>query len=145
MIDPASAIGLAASIIEVIRSTKSILSKSSELYNSSQGALIQNIELETVASSFEKLIKDLARNVGGLEGADNAELKIIQLAKDVDSIVRRLTATLRAVKTGSKAQAWQSIWQSLRSILKEEELRSLEISLDRYRKQIDTALLVSLR
>ena len=56
MLDPASAIGLAASVVQIIGFTKNILNKSHELRTSAKGVLVQNAEIETAAASFGKLI-----------------------------------------------------------------------------------------
>ena len=55
MIDAVSAIGLAASIMQLTTFIGQIISKSRELYESADGALVEHLELETVARSLNEL------------------------------------------------------------------------------------------
>jgi vacuolar-type H+-ATPase subunit I/STV1 len=152
MLDPAFAIGLAASIVQIINFIKGVLTKSHEIYQSTDGVLVQNADLECVAVSFSKLLAELRENSRLLRPQTyvsrvltQADAQLRTLSSGVDGILVELLNTLNSLKVDPQHTRWDSIRQSLRSTLKEAELEDLEKRLERYRQQIDTALLVSLR
>jgi hypothetical protein len=74
MLDPASAVGLAASIIQLTKFVTGILNDSHELYKSIDGALIRNVELETVCTRLDKMVENIKHGrKAGQGGSDLCE------------------------------------------------------------------------
>jgi len=149
MLDGASAVGLAASIVQIIVFTKGVLSASHELYTSIDGALVQNTELETVTQCFRHFIADSNSKGYGRKAighvVDISEQQLRALTQSASQILEELLSTLDDLKVTGKNRRWSSFRQALRSVWTENKIVQLEHRLDRVREQIDTALLYSLR
>lgn len=150
MLDPASAIGLAASIVQIIDFTANVLNKSHEYRTSEKGILVQHAEIETAAASFGKLMLELDNNTRDLKSlgspSESFDDELRTLSKGLQDILRSLLEKLDELKVqGEKHRTWKSVRQSIRSVWNEDKIRELEQRLERYRKHVDTVLLVSLR
>lgn len=148
MIHPDSAIGLAGNILQFVGFTKDVLTRSLEVYGSTDGATVHNTELESVALSARRLTQKLKSRMAMLlpdRESEDESTELTCLSQAVKQAADELLEKLETLKTSSKKQAWGSIRQALRSVMKESELKKLEERLDRYRKQLDTALLACLR
>lgn len=189
MLDPASAIGLAASVVQLISFIKSVLDDSHELYKSASGALVRNSELEAACTRLHRLMKALNRAQKGSTGTarfldeanefddesdqelapdDNQETSIDvnskvtnensattssygidgqlkELSVSTTNLAKVLLQKLRRLKIHHGDGKWKSFRKAVTSVLESRELEALEDRLDRNRKQIDTALLISLR
>lgn len=139
MLDPASAIGLAANIFQMIDYTVKIVSRSHEFYISADGALVRNSDLEVVVMHLERHILRLnddtfhIRSLG--DDAPGAEGQMRPLILGVNAVLHRVKNTLESLKVQPQNRSWDSIRQAIRSIWKEGELEELEAQLDRLRKR----------
>jgi hypothetical protein len=149
MLDPASAIGLAASVVQLVDFTKGLLTQAHELYKSSDGSLVKNSDIRNVSLSFQRLVWDLKSKARPIETldvcADQAEIQLRELCRGANSAIAPLVNAVEKLKLGPKSHAWDSLLVAFKSVMKEDEIEELERRLDRYRKQIDTTLLFSLR
>jgi hypothetical protein len=59
MLDPLTALGLASSIVQLVTFMGDLLSKSRAYYNSVDGSLIEQLELEAITVNLQKLSGDL--------------------------------------------------------------------------------------
>ncbi len=57
--DPATALDVASSIVQPVSFTSDLISKGNEIYKSVDGALSENLELETIAASLQELSSEL--------------------------------------------------------------------------------------
>lgn len=160
MLDPSSAIGLAASLVTLIGFTKDVLSKSQELHRSINGDLVQNTELRAVMERFgdcmlqfrnttlckRKYFENLGEGFDSdTNGVDQFEVQLLKMAEDVGVIIDQLMQALQKLAVSSPESKWSCARQALTTVFKEPELREFEERIDRYRKQIDTTLLLSLQ
>ncbi len=150
MLDPASAIGLASSVVQLVTFTKDVLSRSHELYESVNGATVEYGDIEKVTSSLDRLMKNIELNSIAKSSpntqADEVELELKELCLGVKRSVDPLLDTLRVLKLKKyKSKTYESVRVAIKTMIKEPEIDKLEHRLDRYRKQLDTTLLVSLR
>ncbi|KAF2184494.1 hypothetical protein K469DRAFT_688947 [Zopfia rhizophila CBS 207.26] len=134
MLDPSSAIGLVASVIQLVTFTSSIVSKSREVYNSAEGALVEQMELETVTQSLKGLIHDMQKRKFS-----------ILLSPGGMNVSNELLSTLESLKVQGNRKKWNSFRQALNSVWNERKFEELENPVNRYRSQINTTLLLSLR
>lgn len=161
MLDPSSAIGLAASLITLLNFTKDVLSRSQELQKSINGGLVRNTELQAVMERFgdcilqfkkeshpsvrRVIVGDVAAGFDRNENqADAFENELMQLAEEVGKIINQLMQALEALKSSSPTSRWTCIRQALMTMFKERELVHIEERIDRYRKQIDTTMLAAI-
>lgn len=141
IMDPTSAIGLAASIVQLTCFAGDLLSKTREIKDSANETLMENQELEAVTSSLQELSRDLSAGSRNLTKADK-QLKA--LCDGCQSATEDLLDVVQKLRTSNSHKGWQSFRQAVLTVWKEKQVRSLTERLERYRGQINLALLVTL-
>jgi hypothetical protein len=151
MLEPAAAIGLAASIVQLFNFVKDILGNSHKIYASANGLLVENTDLETICTRLEALCLDIQKHtpeVPSLTSArepSEADSQLQALTGEARARAKELIQVLESLKTTSKGSAWESVRKALASAAKSKDLELLEDRLARVRGEIDSALLVTLR
>lgn len=140
--DPISAIGFASSVVQLITFTSDLLSKAGEIHSSTDGALIENLELEAITESLQVLNQDVTSGARSLTRADK-QLK--ELCDGCQKVTKDLLQIIRSLKGSSSHVRWNSFRQAVLTVRKEKEVQALCNRLERYRRQIDTTLLFTLR
>jgi len=146
--DPASALGLASSIVQLVQFTGDLISKGNEIYKSADGTLIDNLELETIAASLADLSKEvplLVHTKDRKKSLTKIEKEMQDLCQGCNAISMQLIEVVGELKNKRPPTRWNSFRQALLSVWKESEIAALEKRLERYRRQLDTVLLVSLK
>jgi len=143
--DPVTTIGLASSIVQLITFTSDLVSKGREIYKSANGSLVEHLELESIVGSLVDLSDALDLPNPTERKLTSTERQLSELCDGCKSVTEKLLDAIRKLKAKAPHKGWQSFRQALNSAWKESEIAALESRLDRYRRQIDTTLLVSLR
>jgi hypothetical protein len=157
MLEPASAIGIAASLVTLIEFVKNTIGKSRELYHAVDGGTVRNTELRAVLERFSRGLNrfhkcpprrcypgDLYRTIATRERdiePDEFETDLLGLATEVGEVVTQLQRALEKLVVGPSGSKWSCVRQALKTIFKEKELKELEERVNSYRRQIDTTLL----
>ncbi|CZR63571.1 uncharacterized protein PAC_13468 [Phialocephala subalpina] len=144
MADPMTALGLASNIVQLISFTSDIVSKSREIYKSQDGKLIEHMELEAITTSLHDLSREIVSPFQKGILLSKAEEDLQKLWGECNDISRQLIVAIESLQTQGRNKKWNSFRQALKTVWKEDEIEALSRRLDRYRAQIDTALLVSL-
>ncbi|EPE34009.1 hypothetical protein GLAREA_07022 [Glarea lozoyensis ATCC 20868] len=151
MADPLTALGLAASIVQFISFTSSLISKASEISNTAQGATVEIIELKAIATNITTLNAEIlppsaprGNDQQSRKAAKSGEL-LHELCTGCEEVSKKLLDVLEKLECEGGRSKWKSFRQALKTVWKESEIEALSKRLERYRGQIDTALLVSLR
>lgn len=145
MIDPLTALGLASNIVQLITFTSDLVSKSREYYHSVDGRLLDKLELEAITSTLQNLSSDLIVPTSEKSQVTQTERQLKELCTGCKQVTRELLALIGSLKSDGSRSRWKSFRQALRSMWQEEKINDLEKRLDRYRRQIDTTLMISLR
>jgi hypothetical protein len=135
-----AAIGLVGNIVQLVDFSGKLISKSAQLYQSSEGALPYNIDIETVTGDLVVLnnkLKDAA-NIAG-DGA------LESLCKSCNAVAEELLAALDKVKVKGKQQKWKSIRKALQSVWSKEHIGELERRLASFREELNLHVTVDLR
>lgn len=140
--DPASAIGLASSIVQLITFSSDLLSKTREIHSSADGAVVENVELEAISTSLLELTREIDAGNTRLTKADK-QLK--DLCTGCQKVANELLGVVQRLRGSGSKTRWSSFRQAALTVWKEKEVRDLIARLERYRSQIDTALLITLR
>ena len=130
--DPATAIGVASSVLNIIEFSWHVLHGTREVYMSSSGATIENAHISNVLNDLEDAADALTN---GLEGRDRHERAVLRLAGQCQSLSLELGGLLRRLQA-KDTSTWESLRTKLRSMLKEKEVASLEKRLGEYRQEI---------
>jgi hypothetical protein len=161
--DPVSAIGLASAIFQIITFTKGLILGSREIYANGKGCLDRNADIEYLAECFSTQLitlnkrvdharrkletdgwrKPLQDDTAALATVDDVD-QLGKIAQDAGVIVQKLLATIQSLRPTNQGKR-EAMRVSFRSLLKQSEIADLEARLDRYRKQIDSSLLLSLQ
>lgn len=153
--DPASAIGLASSIVQLLGFAGDLLNKSKEIYKSVDGSTNANNQLEVIARTLEQLTAEITiieqtqddvSGMGfGISRKDKSEKELERLCEACRGVSRELLQALEKLKRAKGDTKWGSFNQALRIIWSESKVNELAAQVEQYRRQIDTALLINLR
>jgi len=133
-------IGLVGNIVQFVDFSGKLVSKSAELYRSSEGVLTENSDIETAINHLVLLnnkLKDAATTTG-----DSA---LQSLCKSCSTTADQLLAVLDKVKVKGKQGKWKSIRKALRSVWSREEVEELGRRLERFREELNLHVTVDLR
>lgn len=130
----ASAVGLAAAILQLATFSGQVLGRSRKLYKVADGALIQHSELSLVTAHLSGLLSNVHQR--------STSMSLRELTEHARKTTQELLDLLNSLKqqAGPK-QPWTSVRQALATIRKERELNELEERVARYRDELDTALI----
>lgn len=132
--DPASAIGLAASILAFVEFSWELVAGTVEIYRSPDGTTDNNARLEDVIDDLESLVESLQSDVSV---KTRTEKKIKRLAQDCQEDAETLLGLLSELKaTGKKRSVWHSLTARWRGLVKKEEVTELKARLQDYRSEI---------
>lgn len=147
MLDPLSALSVAASAVQFIDFSTKIISKGQRLYHSTSGALPENDETETVT----KRLKDLAQGLQAPLQSDIAASDEGNALKDITQecldTAHELIQELEKLKVpnGSKHRRWKSIRQALKSAWSREKLEKVKTRLRELKEDLRTHVLIHMR
>jgi hypothetical protein len=145
MLDPLTALGLASNIVQLIQFTSDLVAKGRDIHQSTDGALVENLELEAITKSLRELSVEVASPVSEGSHLTKVEEQLQQLCEGCQNVADELLDVIQKLKIQGLHKRWTSFRQALTSVWKEDEIQALSIRLERYRRQIDTTLLLSLR
>jgi hypothetical protein len=135
-----AAIGLVGNIVQFVDFSEKLVSKSVQLYRSYDGALAENIDIETATNNLlilnEKL-KDNATIVG------DAQLQ--RLCLSCQNAGNELLVTLNKVKVKDRQQVWESVRKALRSVWSKDKIKGLEQRLTKFKEELNFYIIASLR
>lgn len=144
--EPLTALGLAANLIQFVDFASKLVTRARETYKSVDGALVENSELQAVTENLQTLTGRLhVSSKGQVNHFSSAEKQLHDLCSGCRDATAQLLAALERLKTKGNHNRWSSFRQALESVWKESEIQSLATRLERFRRQIDTTLLVLLR
>jgi hypothetical protein len=137
--DPLTAVSLAGTVIQFVDFTAKVVSKSTELYRSGSGTLVENANIETTAADLKKLNAQLKQTTA----VGDPDLKA--LCQACSDVADQLLAALTKVRVNSTGQKWQSLRKALRSIWSKEEITQLEQRLASFRSELNLRVTVGMR
>ncbi|OBT75676.1 hypothetical protein VF21_05181 [Pseudogymnoascus sp. 05NY08] len=156
--DPISAMGCAASVIQFVDFGRKLVSGSLEIYRSADGMSAEHVSIEDILRGLSELIIPLhARSDARLHNVTNAnknrpkeklsvaEKELNRICKDCDDVAQQLLQELDKMRLRGGHRKWKSFRQALGNIWNQSQITALEKKLERIQKQVDTTLLVCLR
>jgi hypothetical protein len=125
--DPLTALGVAASIIQFVDFGSSLVSGSVERYRSATGASASNDELESLTEDLRNMSTELevaphASHTGQLS---KNEVTLSKLSSKCHDVADELLAMLDDLRVRGKHKALGSLMQAIRSMGKEKKIREL--------------------
>lgn len=175
MLDPLTALGVAGNIVQFVDFTVKLMSKSHELYKSTDGALVGNKDLEAIAANLNRLTErlrtdmnrhllppvkviklrdDVSSKYAERERAlklqdytpeNRAEIELGEINAKCGDVAGDLISILRMFKVEGKNNKWKSFRMALKTVWDEDQIQNAVSRLIECRKALDTELLISLR
>jgi hypothetical protein len=133
-------IGLVGNIVQFVDFSGRLISKSTELYRSGEGALAENVDTETAANHLVRLNSKLT-NAATATGDSTLE----NLCKSCNTAAEKLLAALDKVKVKGEQRKWKSVRKAFKSVWSKEEIGELERRLSKLREELNLHLVVDLR
>lgn len=152
MSDPASAIGLAASLVQFLAFASGLLKTSKQIYRSVDGSTDATAKFDIITRSLQELTNEIISEeqnfdlgMGSTRNGTVAEKELLQLSHRCKEVTAELLSALKSLKGKKGIGHWKSFWQALRFVWNENKINALAPKMEQYRRQIDTALLMSIR
>jgi len=135
-----AAIGLVGNIVQFVDFGGRLIAESIELCHSNDGALAENVDIETATKHLVVLIKKLKDDA--IIAGDGALQNLSNLCRNaaIDLLV-----ALDKVKVKNRQQRWSSIRKALRSVWSKEEIRELGQRLVKFKEELNLHVVVQLR
>jgi len=142
--DPLSALGLAASVVQFVQLAASLLNGTRKLYNSSSGVSEDSERLEFIHEALRELC--LRLEPGSKRMADGVRFVASGLPKDAPSLTdlasrcnrdcKQLLDVVESMKTKSRSgpRIWNSFRAALTEILKANEIEGLQKRIENYQR-----------
>lgn len=172
--EPLASLSLTSSVIQIVDFTGKLISNAKEIYRSADGTLESCQNLRQAAQNLSELSADLYRNTpknqrlnksknlrprpedvegrpNGLRSKRNdlelssADEQLLRLTEDARELSQGIADAVHKTAAYGDHKTFWSIQQALRAVWNQRNFSALEARLENIRRQIDTALLVSLR
>ncbi|KAF2470006.1 uncharacterized protein BDR25DRAFT_35993 [Lindgomyces ingoldianus] len=138
------AVGLAGNIVQFISFWGTLMSKSEEIYKSTNGALVEHLELEAITTHLDRLVTAMAMRTGP-PAETESEKQLQDLCRQCRDRAEELLRAVTKLKVNGKSKKWRSFRQALNSVWSSDRINFLSARLEAFRRQVDTTLLVVLR
>ena len=134
--DPLSAVGVAGTIVQFVTFASTLISKSTEIYNSASGSSTEVLDLHHVSQHLQQLSNKLTV-------ASSEEVSVFRAAKQDCEKVSDLVEQLK-LKDGASRQ-WKSFRAALKVVCHGHEIARLEGRLERTQNAVTLQLNVEAR
>jgi hypothetical protein len=146
MLDPISAVGVAAATVQFLDFARKVFLVGQEAYSSLHGTTADMIHLVEVHSHLEELSRGLSQSMSANASTSTSDDKVVGIAKSCQRDCELLLATLAKVqlKSGPKS-VYKSLEHALLVVWKRKTIITIEARLDRYRRELTLAIVANLR
>lgn len=144
--DPLTAFSLTCGIVQFVDFSSKLVSKGYEISISAEGALAENLDLETVTTDLSRLADRLNQNEE-LTCSTKDQQELRDLASSCQTLADQLMDKLQKLKVDKEAKyrRWKSIRQALKTVWSKKDLDEMAAKLATFRSQLELRLLVSLK
>jgi hypothetical protein len=136
--DPLTAFGFAANLLQFVDFGTKILSTGSELYKSKNGTLQANEQLDLVAVEIVEVTSKLFHDHG-------LGSNFQRLCSEAISLGNEIVTRLDKLKVNGKHKKWESFRQAVVVAFTKDDLQDMMTRLSRLRETLQTRILLSLR
>lgn len=145
--EPLSALSIATAVVQFLDFAGTLVSGTWEISRSSFGDTEKNSDLRYITESLQKHNEELRNclNQSNVAPFSSQDRDIEQLCRQCNEVADRLVTILNRVRSHSKDSKWTSFRAALRTMWSQEEVDTLQKTLDSYRQQISMLILVSMR
>ncbi|KAL9035235.1 MAG: hypothetical protein Q9214_006679, partial [Letrouitia sp. 1 TL-2023] len=138
--DPATATGLAASVVTLVQFTWDLFANSRAIYRSADGLPRNKAFIDGIAGDLSRLSKGIST-----DSAENAPNDLKILAKTCTDIAGELCSALRKLKVKGKRTRWACLRAALKDVWSGSEIEDIQRRLDNVRAQLQVRLTADIR
>jgi hypothetical protein len=148
VLDALSALGVAASVVQVVDFSSKLISKGNEYHKSANGALLEHNELAAAATNLMNLSKALEKSfrtiqAGSEDSSEEASFRIV--VEDCRTTASEFIAVLNTFKVARGHKRWKSFRQAFKTMWNKDKIEEMLGKLNMIREQLVIHLLVVLR
>ena len=155
VMDPISALSVAAAVVQFIQFGCSLASKASRIYKSVEGVLPEQIECENATERLVNLSEKIRSSMPEVQApplgsilADTRALRdicrgCIEVSTELQSILRKLR--LEGNTESRTRRKWDSFQEALRSIWSLHDIERLKTKLANFRAELQIHLILNIR
>jgi hypothetical protein len=146
--DPLTALGLAAAVVQFVDFGVEIFHKSNEILHSASGASVENASIKITTLDLQLLLEKIRNSQPRIPPGSDVPAEQISLNSLVEScneLGDELLKLVRDMSAGPEAGKWKSLAAALSSVWSRKRIQETANLLERYQKQLNMNLLVSLR
>jgi hypothetical protein len=130
MMDPITAFGVAGNVMQFLDFGLKAVSKAREIHNSSNGALVEHLEIGVLTEDIAAVAAKLAASAGAATGNDSLD----SICEQCTIVAKELSDALKEMKAGGKKAMWGK-----------KRVEDTKRRLEGYRNQIHFHVLVDLK
>jgi hypothetical protein len=131
--DPVTAVGFAASILNFVDFSWNLVQGTYEVYKSGSGATAENAQISTILEDLQEVTEGLHSD---LKVGSKYAKQLSKLAKNCLDLSLDLTKILEKLRVKERNSSWQAAKVAWLSMRKEKEVASIEKRLGGYRSEI---------
>jgi hypothetical protein len=134
-----AAIGLVGNIVQFIDFGSKLVAKSVQLYQSSDGALAENVDTET-ATNHLVLLNNKLRDANR-----TSDVELENLCKSCSTVADELIRALGELKVQGGQKRWKSMRKAIRTVWSKDKIQGIEKRLANFREVLSLHIIVDLR
>ncbi|KAI0403772.1 hypothetical protein F4802DRAFT_607882 [Xylaria palmicola] len=139
-----AAVGLAANVLQFVDFTQSLITGTIELHSSLKSARAEHLVLEDITQQLKQFAQRLlVPEAYEEENLSEDDLALKNLATQCIKISNELLSALHGLKVKSGSNILESFYRSLKGEWKKDEIKYLQLKLDRINQHITSRLLPS--
>lgn len=135
-----AAIACVSRIVQLVDFSARCISKTSEIYRSSDGVLESDSAIKDVTNRLKQLTENLAS-----AASSSDDTGLCELCVEVGEVSNELLAALTKLDIEGTISRWKSLRKAIRSVWSKEKLTELQHKLDALRDQLNLHVSVRLR
>ncbi len=147
--DPLTAFSLACGVFQVVDFSTKIVSKCREMYK--HGVSSENKEIESMAKHLRDLATELKLpNTIQSPGSAPPQLfqddqELLKLAEQCSETATKLIEEIQKLRIQGQHRKRDAFRKAIKTMWKNDTIQDIQRSLERYRKTLDTRILITLR
>jgi hypothetical protein len=141
MMDPITAFGVAGNVMQFLDFGLKAVSKAREIHNSSNGALVEHLEIGVLTEDIAAVAAKLAASAGAATGNDSLD----SICEQCTIVAKELSDALKEMKAGGKKSRFKSARKALKAMWGKKRVEDTKRRLEGYRNQIHFHVLVDLK
>ncbi|KAI1101033.1 hypothetical protein F4804DRAFT_24420 [Jackrogersella minutella] len=147
--DPFTALGAAAAILQFVDLSAKIIGSAHEIYTSQSGAARENIRIEEVTKRVKQLSQHIESSAVQQAGTPSSQTSnaIVELAQKAQSLAEQLLRSLASLSIDRSArfQSWQALRIAIHGYMQAAHINALQTRLDGLRSELMLHLIVMIR